>query len=302
MIEKWQLQQRMGQPLDIKIQMSLARIKAWYDHYDGEVVVSFSGGMDSTVLLHLVRSAYPEVPAMFVKDLPYPEIWEHVQNTENVEVVRPKMTFEQVIDRYGYPIISKRVADYIKDVRNARSETNLKKLRLTGIKPDGRFHRQGMIPLKWQYLLSAPFKISDRCCDILKKDPFNKGLVGRYPLLGIRVDEGEQRELTYRTGGCNGFNLKRPRSWPIAFWTEEDIWEYVHHYNVPYSRIYDMGYRRTGCFACMFGVHLEDEPNRFQLMQKTHPGLWRYCQRIGIPEVLDYIGVNYKVEDGPSSV
>ncbi len=303
MLEKWQLQQRMGQPLDIKIQMSLARIKAWYDHYDGEVVVSFSGGMDSTVLLHLVRSVYPEVPAMFVKDLPYPEIWDHVQNTENVEVVRPKMTFEQVIKHYGYPVLSKRLAQYISEVQRSRGETATKRLRLTGIRTDGTHSPMAMISKKWQYLCDAPFRIHDMCCDVLKKRPLDLGLQGRGPLLGVRTDEASWREQTYRLHGCNGFNLKRPRSWPIAFWTEEDIWEYVHHYNVPYSRIYDMGYRRTGCFACMFGVHLEAHPNRFQLMQKTHPGLWRYCQRIGIPEVLDYIGVDYKVvDDGPGSV
>ena len=42
---------------------------------------------------------------------------------------------------------------------------------------------------------------------------------------------------------------------PLAIWKEEDIWNYIRTYNIPYSKIYDMGYDRTGCMFCMFGVH-----------------------------------------------
>jgi len=88
---------------------------------------------------------------------------------------------------------------------------------------------------------------------------------------------------------------KRPTSQPISFWLEEDIWDYLERYNVPYAKIYDMGWERTGCMWCAFGVHLEDEPNRFQRMAETHPNLYRYCMdKLGFAKVLDYIGVPYK--------
>jgi 3'-phosphoadenosine 5'-phosphosulfate sulfotransferase (PAPS reductase)/FAD synthetase len=52
--------------LSWKIQTSMAKIMEYYHHFDGQVYVAFSGGKDSTVLLHIVRQIYPEIPAVFV--------------------------------------------------------------------------------------------------------------------------------------------------------------------------------------------------------------------------------------------
>jgi len=55
-----------------------------------------------------------------------------------------------------------------------------------------------------------------------------------------------------------------------------------------------MGYSRTGCMCCMFGVHLEDGENRFQKMKKTHPKQYNYCiNKLGCGKVLDFIGIKY---------
>ena len=55
------------------------------------------------------------------------------------------------------------------------------------------------------------------------------------------------------------------------------------------------GVNRTGCMFCMFGVHLEKEPNRFQKMKNTHPQLYDYCiNKLNLKEVLEFIGVPYE--------
>lgn len=89
------LAQRQSLPLEAKIEMSKKRIREWYEHYDGDVYVAFSGGKDSTVLLHLVRSMYPDVEAVFSDTgLEYPEIREFVKTIDNVTWVKPKKNFK----------------------------------------------------------------------------------------------------------------------------------------------------------------------------------------------------------------
>ena len=109
------LQQLQALPLSLKIKLTQQRIRQWIHEYgeDG-VYVSFSGGKDSTVLLHLVRELYPAVPAVFV-DVPtqYPELREFAKTFDNVEILHSKMNFMQVCERYGFPLISKEVSERV---------------------------------------------------------------------------------------------------------------------------------------------------------------------------------------------
>lgn len=113
------LRQRQGLPLKAKIQMTKNRIREWVETYgeDG-VYVSFSGGKDSTVLLDLVREEYPTIKAVFVDTgLEYPEIREFVKTFDNVDWLKPKKTFKQVIEECGYPFISKEVSECVSSAR-----------------------------------------------------------------------------------------------------------------------------------------------------------------------------------------
>lgn len=130
----------------------------------------------------------------------------------------------------------------------------------------------------------------------MKKRPVKKfeKETGLHPIVGTMADEGGQRLSSYLRNGCNSFESKRPISTPLGFWKEEDVWEYLKKYNIPYCKIYDKGYKRTGCMFCMFGIHCEKNPNRFELMKKSHPDIYDYCMnKLKLKEILDYLKLKY---------
>ena len=300
-MERWQLKQRQSLPLEAKVELSKFKIRKWWEHWQGQVYVSFSGGKDSTVLLDLVRSEYPDIPAVFVDTgLEYPEIRDFVKTIDNVTWLKPKMGFKQVLRDFGYPVVSKLQARYVRDVQNATDKNKATvKLRLTGLNRKGIMCPSMKLSKKWLPLTKAPFKVSEKCCDVIKKEPFHRYTreSNRKPFTGTMAGESTMRAKVYLRSGCNAFDGNDPKSNPIAFWTEDDIWGYIKLKNLPYSKIYDMGEKRTGCMFCMFGVHLEKGENRFQRMQRSHPKQWNYCiNKLGLGEVLDFIGVKYESE------
>lgn len=258
---------------------------------DGMVYVAFSGGLDSTVLLDIARSVRPDIPAVFVDTgIEYPEIRDFVKTVDNVVWVRPKKPFTQIIQEYGFPVISKEQAQYIDVYRTTKSD-KLRETRWSGNK-----HKRGKISEKWKFMVDAPFKISDKCCDFMKKEPSKRyeKETGRAAMIGTRADESSKRTQDYLKYGCNSFDGKRALARPLSIWSHDDIQAYLHHKNLPYSKIYDMGYDRTGCAFCAFGCHMNN-PNKFQIMKTTHPRLHDYCMtRLGMREVLDFMGVPYE--------
>ena len=119
------LKELQSLPLERKVLITQSRILEWYNYWNGQVYVSFSGGKDSTVLLHIVRNLFPDVEAVFVDTgLEYPELRAFVKTFDNVTCLKPKMNFRQVIDTYGYPLISKEVAKVIYDARSAIRKGN----------------------------------------------------------------------------------------------------------------------------------------------------------------------------------
>lgn len=271
-----ELQQLQALPLDVKIVKTMQRIHEWVDRYgeDG-VYVSFSGGKDSTVLLDIVRNrcGYTNVPAVFVDTgLEYPEIREFVKKFDNVVWLKPKMNFKQVIQKYGYPFISKEVSGTVSETIgwiNKHTEGNdrlneiEKKIRTGEIDiqdvPVRLCHLLGMfdkyqqkkidVPQedrslfckeKWKFLIDGKYKFSNQCCNVMKKNPVHKygKDTGRKAITGQTASESKLRTRQWLANGCNGFDMAIPISNPISFWTEQDVLLYIKLNDIHIASVY----------------------------------------------------------------
>lgn len=266
-----QLRQFQALPLDIKIRKTEIRIREWYEHWGGNVYVSFSGGKDSTVLLDIVRRLYPDVPAVFSDTgLEYPEIKEFVKTFPNVTIVRPKHSFKEILTKYGYPIISKEVANTVDNASRwikenltdnmGGADREWRKLRGLGeyanmtkrtAKILGLLDKQNNIRQcaegeksqysqeRWAFLLDADFKISDRCCYHMKKSPLKRfgKQSGLYPIVATMADEGRQRKSAWLKTGCNAFE-GNIQSKPMSFWTEQDVLQYIDIMGLEVAPVY----------------------------------------------------------------
>lgn len=276
----------MKMTLDDKIKRTKMLIMDWYAQFGGKVYVSFSGGKDSTVLLHIARQVHPDIIGVFDDTgLEYPEIREFVKKQENIIWIKPKQNFKQVLEKYGYPIISKEQSRYISDLRSPNVSEKIKNIRLNGTEM-GRFK----LSEKWKPLINSDFKISNRCCDIMKKAPLKEfgKKTGFKPIIATMASESMTRLMHYVNGECNAFNSKNPESKPMSFWDEQDVLEYIKRENLEIASIYGevieengllrtTGVNRTGCMFCMYGVHLEPVgQTRFDKMKVSHPQLYDY--------------------------
>jgi 3'-phosphoadenosine 5'-phosphosulfate sulfotransferase (PAPS reductase)/FAD synthetase len=272
-----ELSERLNWTLDQKIDHALFTIEKALAFSDNNAYVSFSGGKDSTILLYLARIIKLDIKAVFFNTTnEFPEIYKFIKGV-NCQTIQPEMNLKSVIEKCGFPLVSKEQAQYIREARTTKSE-KLLELRL-----NGRKGNQGKISEKWKHLISAPFDVSEKCCYYLKKRPAykfekeNKLL----PIIGTSVNESRLREQKYLKTGCNAFTVNRPASYPLSIWNTEDKWAFIRNQKIPYCEIYDKGETQTGCMICGFGCHRDD---RFIRLKESQPRAFE-------------IGMNYKNKD-----
>ena len=274
------LRTRQAWPLEQKIDHTVGAIEAFINYcekYGRKPYVSFSGGLNSTVLLDIARRFVdPDMPGVFCSTgNEWPEIVSFVRHTPNVTIIRPQLTPREVIARYGFPLVSKEQAHAVRDIRTSKSE-KLRNYRLYG---DGK-RQQGILAKKWRYLSTEPYMTSEKCCEILKKRPFatyNASTLS-LPMVGTMAGESKRREITYIShGGCNSFSddPRKTHSAPLSIWTNADCWAYIRKLSVSYCPIYDVpGIDRTGCVFCGFGAHLGGG-SRFRVLYALHTKLYK---------------------------
>lgn len=304
------LKQLQSMPLEFKIQRTEERLEEWGPGY-----ISASGGLGSTVLVDVMRKAvskhkysgykYKKMVVFINTGLEYPSVRKMALSLSD-KVLKPDMTFLQVIEQKGWPIYSKSISMAIRKLRTQNLSPEYRNKLLNG---DERGN-MGKLPEYAKKLLESDIPVSDECCTELKKKPATKfeRESGLRVITGEMAEESVNRAMVWAHNGCNAFKLKRPKSMPLAIWTKQDLLEYVKYENLKYAddygdiecpyggMCYTTGEDRTGCMYCLFGIQKEDPSNnRFTRMAKNYPKQYDYIiNKLGAGEIMDYLGINYK--------
>jgi len=265
---------------------------------------------------------YPNTPAVFADtgnelDSVRANIDEMIRCGRPIEIVYPKMSFDQVVKKWGYPVVSKKVSDYVNRCRRTKSPQVLRR-HLNGENADGSPSPMSKIPNKWQKLLKAPFDVTNKCCGILKCNPTGEYAkrTGRKAFVGTMADESFTRLNSYLNhGGCNAFGQKDACSRPIMFWTGQDVMQYHRENDTTLPTAYAemingawvfqrqladgtwcyCGDQRTGCKLCLFGIQFEKGENRIQKLARIEPEAYRHAiEDLRYDIVMDELGIGWK--------
>jgi len=267
-----ELHNRQQWTLAQKIDHSLGVIDQFIARMDGKVYLSFSGGKDSTVLLHLCEIIKPDIKCVFVntgcESVDVVRFVEKMKAAHNIEVIRPKLTPRQVWAKYGFPLVSKDQAFKIDLVRKNPNSASAQKF----MRDSNKF----TISKCFRYLCDTEkckYHTSAVCCNKLKKDPCKRyeHESGLRPIVATMASESMLRETDYlRVGQCNKFDQGHEKSKPLSIWMEEDIWQFIRENNIEIAEIYAKGVDRTGCVGCGFGAQMKDD-RRLETFYRLYP-------------------------------
>lgn len=283
--------------LDDKITSACHRIEELYHETNGKCYISFSGGKDSTVLLALVKMCeeiytIPEnaIPAVFSNTgielgITYEFVkWVKENYYPNVQIIRPEKSFDWVMKNEGKPLKSKMKSKDLRQFHCGKRSDALLLLLLLGRCTTGKQSAKHKLADRDIHMMhdDFPIKPSNRCCDWMKKKPFERyahenGMLGT--MQGVRISEGGARDsaanVRVRTGGklCTWVKKGIIQKAPIIDWSNEDVDAFIEKYNVPLSRAYtEFNFERTGCMACPYARSVDKdleylyyhEPNRYK--------------------------------------
>lgn len=288
------------------LQDRIAKIQSVISKYGEEnFYLSFSGGKDSTVLSALLDMACPgnKIPRVYANTgIEYRLILEFVEREKakdhpwELVILTPKTPIKPTLEKEGYPFKSKLHARYVNDYQSGRGGNKAceKYYTRNNIYSD---HNCPKILLyqfdkNWEGL-----KISDKCCDRLKKDPlkkYEKETGRKYAIIGIMPSEGGRRIKAK----CLIFKQDKFKSFqPLVMVNKE--WEnwFIKKYGIEICEIYKEPYNfdRTGCKGCPFALHLQEE---LDTLEKFFPTERKQCEIIWKPVYDEYRRIGYRLKDG----
>ena len=282
----------------------IAKIKSINKQYNLEnnAYISFSGGKDSTILHYLIDLALPnnKIPRVFINTgIEYLDIVKFVKelatNDDRFVIIAPTKNVKETLETYGYPFKSKQhshnVATYQRNVDKKELNLSLKRY-LNIIESNTMFKCPKK--LNYQFTKSFNIKISDECCNKLKKIPVKnwcKNNNKTITLTGMRKEEGGQR------ASINCIITKKEqlvKFHPLLVVSDKWENEFIKKFNIKLCKLYypPYNFKRTGCKGCPFSLNLQEQ---LEIMNKHLPNEKKQCEIIWKPVYEEYRRIGYRL-------
>lgn len=281
----------------------LTKIRATIEKYGEEnFYLSFSGGKDSTVLHELLDLAIPgnTIPRVYANtgielNLVRQFVQDKAEQDQRVVIIKPSQPIKKVLEENGYPFKSKEHSFYLETYQRNKAYTKTVNRYLYPSEKRKSFGCPQV--LRYQFTPDFDLKISDKCCNELKKKPlkqWQKDNNKPYSIVGLRQAEGGQRNRTK----CLAFNGNKLKAFhPLAIVGDDFIEWFIEEHNVQLSAVYypPYNFKRTGCKGCPFAPDLQKE---LDTLQEFFPNERKQCEIIWQPIYDEYRRINYRLKDG----
>ena len=101
-------------------------------------------------------------------------------------------------------------------------------------------------------------ELRKRCCFIRKVQPLQRALKGKKSwITGLRREQSPTRGSLPVSEWDEGNQLQKFN--PLTDWTEQDVWNYIHRFEVPYNALHDQHYPSIGCAPCTRAIAVGED-------------------------------------------
>ena len=114
----------------------------------------------------------------------------------------------------------------------------------------------------------------DQCCTIRKVNPLRQKIEELNAwITAIRRDQTDARAGASKIEWDQRFGLAKIN--PLADWTSDQVWKYIHERQIPYNPLHDQHYPSIGCTHCTRSIAAQENPRsgRWSGTRKTECGL-----------------------------
>ena len=235
-----------------KVQIAIDRLKT-FEPPEG-YWLAFSGGKDSVVCYHLCKMAGVKFEAHYnITSVDPPELLRFIKKEY------PDVQRDVPRDKDGNAITMWTLIP-----KKKMPPTRLVRYCCEKLKEGGGQNRVVVTGVRWAE--SAKRKNIHGIVTLPKKQPEQEGWQ-KTPAGGLILNEdnGDNRRLVEQCFARQKVNVN-----PIIDWTDDEVWEFIEKYHVPYCELYDQGYTRLGCVGCPMSSNQEAELEKYPYIKKKY--------------------------------